>query len=383
MKNSLQNFYKEFYGPKFYRYFRRPHQFKKNRNFRIEFTVTNASALSYHVKTNNGKYPCMISVYDLNSKNSKNNFLKCPNSIKNSNNPIKVIDRIFMDFDTSIQKYKPLKREFEDLREHEIDYKKQKQLEIKKKLLKLVICDHIAEPAINDVKKFAKIFKRDFGIYPALFFSGFKGAHAYCFFEPLKLSNTNKTINYVAEKIKNTYNLSNMDLAVNKDATTRLSRIPYSRHQITGLTVVPFKPDEQYLDIIKKSINPSIEPFNYKNHFCNLNEYLLEIDEILEHNQNITANKNKINIPNPLKVSDHRDFFNKIIGNPVRIYKYYSMYHCPFPDHSDNKPSFKVTKKGYSCYGCGRWGNYWQFYKDYYGWTDHQVREYLKNKRGI
>ena len=58
-------------------------------------------------------------------------------------------------------------------------------------------------------------------------------------------------------------------------------------------------------------------------------------------------------------IKDHRIFFKELLGDPVREYpdKEYVMYCCPFPDHDDYKPSFKVHKTNYECYGCGRKGN--------------------------
>ena len=86
-----------------------------------------------------------------------------------------------------------------------------------------------------------RYLKESFGKYPALFFSGFKGCHVYCFYEPTKLINPNKTIEYFASRTKNVYNLQTMDLSVNKSALSRVARIPYSKHQLTGLSVIPFK----------------------------------------------------------------------------------------------------------------------------------------------
>ena len=73
----------------------------------------------------------------------------------------------------------------------------------------------------------------------------------------------------------------------------------------------------------------------------------------------------------------------KFLGEPEKEYpeKEYVMYRCPFKDHPDNKPSFRVHKTGYNCYGCGKSGNYWQFLKDYNGWDDNQVKHYLKSAR--
>lgn len=78
-------------------------------------------------------------------------------------------------------------------------------------------------------------------------------------------------------------------------------------------------------------------------------------------------------------VEDHRVFFKPILGDPIREYpeKEYLMYNCPFSDHDDLKPSFRVHKTGYYCYGCQRRGNYWQFLKDCYGWRDEEIKQHF------
>ena len=71
-----------------------------------------------------------------------------------------------------------------------------------------------------------------------------------------------------------------MDLSVNKDAISRLSRVPYSKHQYTGLTVVPFSIDDNYEEIIEKSVNPQVESFDKSEYMSKLGEHLQKIDPI-------------------------------------------------------------------------------------------------------
>lgn len=386
---TFKKFYEEFYGSHFSRFFRRPHKFGDNRNFRINFPIYNPNAIVFHVKRNSGHYPCMISTYDNSNDNAYDKLSGNPEK-PDTLNSIFLIDRIFFDFDVSNSEYKGLKDELENLRVQEIDHNKAKQREIQKKILKIVIYEKSAEKAVEEVKIFANLFKSEFGKYPILFFSGSKGAHAYCFFKPVKLTNPNYTIYHFVKKIKEVYEFETLDLSVNKDAITRLSRIPYSMHQITGLTVVPFNINESYGEIIKRAISPCVKQFDLEEHITNLGNHLEQIDEILHHNKVTNENRFKkryfkylnnkhVNFNN----TNHQDFFKEILGEPTRKYptKEYVIYHCPFPDHPDEHPSFMVHKNGYKCYGCNRKGNYWQFYKDYYGWNDSQVRNYLKNNR--
>ncbi len=379
---TLLNFYEEFYGSTFYRVFRRPHEFNDGRKFRIQFPIYNPQSICYHVERNTGRFPCMISTYGYHSKGNTDRLSVDPKKPDNFDSSI-IIDRLFLDFDVSNPEYKRLIDDLAELKAYELTYKKTRQLKIQKQLLKLIINDKSAQKAINEAKKFAKIFQKDFGKYPTLFFSGSKGAHAYCFFKPVELSNLNSTIHYFAKKIKEVYTLETLDLSVNKDAKTRLSRIPYSKHQLTGLSVVPFELDDSYEKIIEKSVDPLVQRFDLNKELTALDYHLGVIDGILQNNKELTKNNygyNSIKQGNDyvdFYNMDHRVFFKKILGVPVREYKNYVVYHCPFTDHPDHHPSFIVHQHGYKCYGCKRRGNYWQYLKEFKGWSDEQVRVYI------
>ena len=47
---------------------------------------------------------------------------------------------------------------------------------------------------------------------------------------------------------------------------------------------------------------------------------------------------------------------------------------CPFPDHNEKTPSFKIstTKNIYKCFGCGKSGDALSFIQDYKGLTFSQ-----------
>jgi len=240
---------------------------------------------------------------------------------------------------------------------------------------------------INQAKKFAEFLNNEYGAYPALIFSGFKGCHVYSFFEQTNLNNTNNTIQHFAENMKERMKLDTMDLSVNKDPNVRKSRVPYSKNEMTGLTVVPFNIDDSYDEIIDKALNPIVEPFKISNYLTSLNKHLEELDKTIPLNQrkihqrraHITRN-NKKWIP-VSSGRDNRMFFREIIGPPEREYTHYDVYHCPFPDHSDNKPSFIVYNSGYKCYGCNRMGNYWQYLKERRNMNDSEIRKYLELKK--
>jgi len=298
-----------------------------------------------------------------------------------------LFDRVFLDFDVYNAKAQKIKKELQSLRTHSLLHEKQMQNQLQKRLQELIINERIAYPAIQDAKNFAKIFKESFDKEIALFFSGCKGCHAYTFFEATKFINLNRTLSWFAKKIKDTYQYETLDLSVTQDATVRLSRVPYSLHQYSLLRVVPFALEDSYDEIIENALNKNCMSFKLDKYTTNgLPIHLQEIDKILSENEKIKEkNKNQIpcgsiNISQSSKM-DHRLLFKKLIGEPASEYpgKEYVMYRCPFKDHKDNNPSFMVHKTGYKCYGCQRQGNYWQFLKDYYGWTNEQVRKYLKS----
>ncbi|MBV1767058.1 MAG: hypothetical protein KUA29_01940, partial [Methanobacterium sp.] len=303
MVQGTVKFYTDFYGYKFARIFRRPHHFKNTTKFRIENHVYTPHNLYLLIKHNSGFHKCLISTYSygieppINKSHLKENV---------------IIDRIFLDFDIHLEgRILDLKNELSELREYGLKHRKSRQDQIKKILRTALIDEELALPALEDAKLFAEHFNNDFDNYPTLFFSGFKGCHAYLFFEPVKLANPNLTISDFASRVKTHLKLDTMDLNVNQDPVTRLSRIPYSKHELTGLTVVPFKIDTPYEEIIKKSVNPVIESFTLKTHITDLNLHLKENEPILLKNQK-TVPKKSLKFKNPplktYKNVDHRIF---------------------------------------------------------------------------
>jgi hypothetical protein len=369
MNFTVQSFYKNFYGHKFFRYFRRPLNYER-KGIPNQFIVTNAKQLYVHVDRNSGVHPCYLQIYD---RGLIGNLKR--------NNPDKMIfDRAFFDFDVSNPKVHKVKKR---LRNNEPG----NQRELQEELRNLIIEDRIAKPAVDEAKDFAIKFEECFKRKPMLFFSGCKGAHAYTFFEPIHQFNMNRALSWFASNVKDVYDYKTLDLAVNKDAQSRVSRIPYSKHQDTGLNVVPFTVGDSYEEIIGKSLHPVVEPFTGEDYKSSLGEHLETIWPLIEYNDKFEEAKIKaaqnLKSNHSSKVDDHKEFFRNILGEPVKEYpdKDYIMYKCPFKDHDDNNPSFMIYKTGYKCYGCNRKGNYFQFFKDYYGWTNQQVQTHLRTKK--
>jgi hypothetical protein len=356
-KITIQSFYKEFYGHNFLRHFRAPTNLKirKKRHSGNQHIIKNPKILWLQVYKWSGLCPCYIHIY--------NHGLI--GNLKRQNCSGMVYDRAFFDFDIKHHHSHKLKKELQHLRRHGLKYKQEQQNELKEQLRNLIIKDHIAELAINEAKDFAIRFKESFGSYPILFFSGGKGCHAYTFFSPLKNVDINRALSSFGENLLKAYKYKTLDLSVLKDAKSRLSRIPYSKHQYTLLNVVPFSIHDSYEDIISKSLNPVVELFQKENYLSSFGSHLETIDPILKQNEDLKKINKKANMAKPLKfnsfsgVNDHRAYFKKLLGSPKSEHpdKEYVMYCCPFPKHEDNNPSFKVHKTGYECYGCGKNGN--------------------------
>ncbi|MBW4257866.1 hypothetical protein KTG15_09210 [Methanobacterium sp. YSL] len=359
MNPTIQSFYIEFYGSKFVRHFRAPTDLKtKKLNPGNQVIIEDTRKLWLHVHKRSGLWPCYVHIYD-------HGLL---GNLKRQDPEHMMYDRVFFDFDIHHEQSHQIKKRLQNLRGHGLKHKEDQQDELREQLRKSIIDEHIAEPAINEAKDFSIKFKDSFGSYPLLFFSGGKGCHAYTFFEPIKGVNINRALSWFGEKIKVTYNYITLDLSVLVDPKSRLSRVPYSKHQYTGFAVVPFTIHDSYDVIIEKSLNPVVETFQKEDYFSSFGSHLKTIDPILKHNEEIRKNKevverakwgNKENFKSFNGVDDHRDYFKKLLGPPRSEHpdKEYVMYCCPFPNHQDNKPSFKVHRTGYECYGCGKKGN--------------------------
>ena len=174
---GLPYFYQSFYGHKFFRYFRRPPDFKLP-GFRIQVRVKTPKQLYQNIHRNSGYHPCYIQTYDRGSLNN----------LKRDELDSMVIDRVFFDFDVSHSEISRIKKRLISIRSNNLRNEVGKQEELLEHLRNLIIEEHVAEPAIGEAKDFAVRFKESFGNYPALFFSGCKGCHAYTFFDHINVN---------------------------------------------------------------------------------------------------------------------------------------------------------------------------------------------------
>lgn len=80
------------------------------------------------------------------------------------------------------------------------------------------------------------------------------------------------------------------------DAQARLSRIPYTKHQLTGLTVVPFTIHDNYDDIMDKTLTPNVENVKKEEYLTDFNKHLQKIDLLENHNTEVNEYNCKRNI---------------------------------------------------------------------------------------
>ncbi|ADZ10523.1 hypothetical protein Metbo_2309 [Methanobacterium lacus] len=121
-----------------------------------------------------------------------------------------IFDRVFLDFDAENEEARKIKNKLIKLRCYGLNYKKSFQNKLQEKLQKLVINEKISKPAVDKAKDFVQNFKETFGKPPILFFSGFKGCHAYLFFKPVEFQNINLAISWFAKNTKKAYNYSTL-----------------------------------------------------------------------------------------------------------------------------------------------------------------------------
>ncbi|MGF7118026.1 hypothetical protein [Methanobacterium oryzae] len=373
---NLIEFFKEFYGESFIRDYRRISPIETRR-----FIVQSPKVL---IRLLNGEYIYSNHYMSVNSREERNSTTS------------KAMDRLFMDFDTDDQCLKDIKNKIVDIQMKKPHNILQEEQELIHQYQDILIEDKVAETPINEAKRVAKLIYDTFGVYPILVFSGAKGCHLYIPYNPVLLNFPNKTIELICNDYTSRFNLTTLDPAPSRDANARISRIPYTRHPISGMYAVLFGIEDDYTTIMEKSVNPVVEPFKMQNHMTDFDKYLPEIDmhvskmKELEKQQRDLQNYRRrlrnqrkcnrrvnIGIKGRYRVPDCRDLAQDILGVPEADYEDYITYKCPF--HSDKHPSMSVYNENFFCgvSGCVGALNYWNFLKKYYNMADAEVRDYL------
>ena len=303
---------------------------------------------------------------------------------------------LFFDFDSDDPELKNLKTGIKNAYKNLTGKSRiNKIAEIQKEYQNILFTTDILEKPFHDAKKLYDFFKEN-NIPCYTVFSGSKGIHLYCFFKECKLLNYSEISYKLAKSYKSNLDLPTLDLAVNKDAIARKSRVIYSKHETSNLFNTPFDIEtDTVADVLEKSRKQKIEPFNLSDFTIaddNFVKVLKNIDtEISAKNEIIVAEKKKINKKNnngkifggtaiadsdkDAIFKDMRILLKVILGEPVREFANYNSYKCPF--HDDNSPSARVYQNNFLCATECLHLNYFDFIKKYFNLTDDAA---VKNK---
>lgn len=329
---------------------------------------------------------------DLRIKNESDRFCNC----------------LFFDFDADNEKLHDLKndikRSFDDLTGKD---RIKRINEIQNEYQNILFTSDVLDEPFADAKKLYNFFKSN-NINCYTVFSGSKGVHMYCFFDECKLINYSAISNKLAESYKAELGLSTLDLAVNKDAIARKSRVIYSKHETSNLFATPFDIEsESIVDVLENSRKQNIEPFVLDDYIIKDDAFikvLKSIDnDVQSKNDVIVAEKRKnYNLSGKGKIinddflgeisigydvvdlmfKDMRILLKVILGEPVREFKNYNSYLCPF--HDDHSPSARVYEKNFLCATENLHLNYFDFIKKYYGLdSDDAVKEKMKELKNL
>lgn len=304
---------------------------------------------------------------------------------------------LFFDFDVDADELHDLKTEIKiaygDLTGND---RLKRIAEIQKEYQQLLFTTDILEKPFNDAKKLYDFFKSN-NIKCYTVFSGSKGIHLYLFFDECKLINYSEISYKLANSYKSALDLTTLDLAVNKDAIARKSRVIYSKHETSNLFTTPFDIESESIsDVLEKSRKQKIKPFD-------LSDYTISDDNFVATLKNIDADisaKNEIIIAEKKKwnkaingaaisdaekdaiFSDMRILLKVIIGDPVREFKNYNSYSCPF--HDDKSPSARVYKNNFLCATENLHLNYFDFIRKYFDLPDDDaVKDKMKELKKL
>ena len=132
-----------------------------------------------------------------------------------------------------------------------------------------------ALPPIIEAKRVAQFIKEKHDKKTLIVFSGAKGAHIYLFFKPVLLKHPAEVIRRFQEKLRDYLQLKYVDNQIMGDVA-RLLRIPYTKHQDSGLKAIPFHIESEYQEIISMASKTNLKPINF-----DLNDYLIPIEHLL------------------------------------------------------------------------------------------------------
>ena len=299
---------------------------------------------------------------------------------------IKYIDRLFFDLDTDHEEAKLIKSMQTEAKANLIGKERYKAIqELQKEFRELILEKHILYNTFTEAKKLMDYLVRS-GAKPYLTFSGSKGLHINTFIEPLQLNNSNRVNEAYTRQLKRELKLNTLDLNV-KDISSRIQRVPYSKHERTGLYAVPLAPSITYEELIEtiSSNKLDVKDFNiadyyssrsFRNMLVILDNDLTLLDRRNQATKQAEAERNRRKIFNNSFTrssidyneyfTDLRDLVELILGTPEKRNsdKEYNLYKCCF--HSDNTASAICGKYVFYCFSCGVSYNWYGFIKNYY-----------------
>lgn len=392
----IREFYKNYYNNKCYRDIRYIQDLQLigytadkepiRRNYTETFKVTPGTDLNSKL-TNDKRFINFLMNYRTKGAGTLasevsyyNNFLDWNTKDKS----IKYIDRLFFDLDTDNEEAKAIKNMQTEAKANLMGKERYRTIrELQKEFKELIVEKHILYNTFTEAKKLLDYLVKS-GAKPYLSFSGSKGLHINIFIEPLQLNNSNRVNEAYTRQLKRELKLKTLDLNV-KDISSRIQRVPYSKHERTGLFTVPIAPSISYEELIEtiSRNRPEVLDFNISNYYSsrNIRNMLIILDNdlaILDSKNKATkeaeAERNRRKIFNNSFTKadvnyneyfkDLRDLAELILGTPVKRNKEYNLYKCCF--HNDNTASAICGKYVFYCFSCGANYNWYNFIKNYY-----------------
>lgn len=323
-------------------------------------------------------------------------FFKDIGDYRTNNDADRYTDRLMFDFDTENIKVKVLKKQLNEA--YNIKNFKAQKKEIKRvqdDFQKLLYhTDLLAQP-FNDAKKLREYLQQlNAPVYTV--FSGCKGLHLYVFLPKLHLGNISQVTQKLATTFKEKLDLKTLDVSVSKDSLKRVDRVPYSRHEKTRLYATPFNLDDSNIkEVVKASRRQRVAEFNFKDYMLsedhplvktlvNMNKNYNDISKAKENKATFRRSRGGVvadyNVCSDDLFKDMRNLAKVVLGTPVKEYKAYNTYLCPF--HDDHNPSGRVYKRNFRCEACNVHYNYFDFIKHYYSLkTDEQTKAKMREIR--
>lgn len=391
MKQNIKQYYLKFYNNNLFRDFR--------------LILTNGSVktpyLPYDPKTNFKKNISDFIFKSIKVRNSVGaltgeiTFYKSFGEYRIKDKEDKLTDRLFFDFDVEDKQLHDIKSKINDARVNLKGADRVRKIrELQLEYQDLIFTTDVLEKPFNELKILHQYFK-DSGIKSYPVFSASKGFHLYIFFNECKLINYSEISYKIAMDYKKALKLDTLDLAVNKDALARVSRLPYSRHETSNLITTPFNMESETLsEVLENSRKQNFKEFDfnaYKIDDENFTKTLISADqefsiknkELIEVKKKVSNNTIQGSISDESKddlFKDMRILCKLLLGNPEREFSNYNSYICPF--HDDTKPSARVYEKNFLCASECLSLNYFDFIKKYFNLkNDSDVKEKMLQLR--